>query len=271
MFPLVGPDYPKAADELAARIQAGLGELLTFPRGQTVVVIQGGSYPDFENVKVNLTGASVNGAVPPPPPKPTGPREPGPTAAELHIVGKPINYQGRGINLELTASGAKFDLSHDEKGRAMLVAREAEGGNVVLDIAAADLQFILKTAATEAAKKKGVSIQDLDVNLTNQGPRTVDVQVRVKAKKMVMSGTVVVKGRLEIDDALVAKVSNLSCDGQGVMGNMAAGMIQGALRAQEGRRFLLTNFSLGALALRDVKISTANGLSISAAVGRKSA
>ena len=269
MFPLVGPEYPKAADELAARIQAGLGELLTLPKGQTVVVIQGGEYPDFENVKVNLTGATVNGAVPPPPPKPKGGRDPGPTAEELHIVGKPIKYQGRGINLELNASGAKFDLAHDDKGRAILVAREADSGNVALDIAAADLQYILKAAATEGAKQKGVSIQDLDVKLTNQGPRTVDVLVRVKAKKMVMSGTVIVKGRVEIDDALVAKISNLSCDGEGMMGNMAAGMIQGTLRSQEGRKFPLTSFSLGGLALKDVQISTANGLSITAEVGKK--
>ena len=61
MFPLVGPDYPKTGEELATRIQAGLTELLTFPQGHTVVVIQGGSYPQFEKVKVDLTGASVNG------------------------------------------------------------------------------------------------------------------------------------------------------------------------------------------------------------------
>src|SRR5207248_738702 len=114
-----------------------------------------------------------------------------------------------------------------------------------------------------------VTIQDLELKLVSQGPRTVDVQVRVKAKKLVMSGTVIVKGRLEIDDALVAKASNLSCDGEGMFGNMAAGMIQGTLRAQEGRRFPLTTFSLGGLALRDVRISTANGLSIAAEVGKK--
>jgi hypothetical protein len=269
MFPLVGPDYPKSGEELATRIQAGLGELLAFPQGKTVVVIQGGRYPQFEKVKVDLTGASIISAAPPPPPKPQGQRDPGPTAAELRIVGKPIRYQGRGINLELNATGAKFDLSHDEKGRALLVAREADGGNVAFDIAAADLQFIVKSAATEAAKQKGVSIQDLDVKLSNQGPRAVDVQVRVKAKKLVMSGTVTVKGRIEIDDALVAKVSNLACEGEGMMGNMAAGMIQGPLRAQEGRRFPLTTFSLGGLSLRDLQISTANGLSITAEVVKK--
>jgi len=269
MFPLVGPDYPKSGEELATRIQAGLGELLNFPPGRKAVDIEGGTYPNFEKVTVDLSGSSVKGTVPPPPPKPKGSRDPGPSAAELRIVGRPINYQGRGINLELNASGAKFDLSHDEKGRALLVAREAERVNVAFDIAAADLQFILKAAATELAKQKGVTIQDLGVKLTNQGPRTVDAEVRAKAKKLVMSGTVTVKGRVEIDDALVAKVSNLSCDGQGMMGNMAAGFIQGALKSHEGQRFPLTTFSLGGLALRDLQISTANGLHITAEVGKK--
>jgi len=269
MFPLVGPDYPKSGQELAQRIQSGLTELLTFPPGRNVVVIQGGSYPAFENVKVDLTGASINGSVPPQPPKPTGQRDPGPTTAELHIVGRPIRYQGRGINLELNATGAKFDLSHDETGQALLVAREAETGNFALDIAAADLQFILKTAATEAARQKGITIQDLDVKLISQGPRMVDVEIRVKAKKLMMTGTFAVRGRVEVDEALVAKISNLSCDGQGIFGNMAAGMIQVALRAQEGRRFPLTSFSLGGLALCDLQISTTDGLRITAEVGKK--
>src|SRR5689334_19997394 len=104
MFPLVGPDYPKSGEELATRIQSGLGELLTFPSGRKVVALEGGTYPSFEKVTVDLSGSSVNGTVPPPPPKSKGARDPGPSAAELRIVGKPIKYQGRGINLELNAS-----------------------------------------------------------------------------------------------------------------------------------------------------------------------
>jgi hypothetical protein len=269
MFPLAGAEYPRTSEELAAALQEGLGEVLKFPAGHIAVVTEGGVYPAIEKVKVDLSGASVAAAAPPPPPKPRGEREAGPTVGELAVVGKPILYQGRPIEFELNARGAKFDFARDERGKAMLVAREAESGNVAVNIAGEDLKYILRTAAAEGARRQGVTIQDLDVKLTNQGPRTVDANVRAKARKMVMSGTVTLRGRVDIDDALVATVSNLSCAGEGMMGNMAAGMIQGVLRSYEGKRFPLTTFSMGGLALRDLQISTATGLRVTAAVGRK--
>jgi len=269
MFPLAGKDYPESSDELAESIQEALSEVLTFPKNGDVVKITGGTYPDFKSVKVDLSGATVSTDSPPPPPKPKGKREPGPSAEKLNVIGKPIHYKDSEANVELTATGVRFDYAHDAKsGNAMLVLADAEGGHVVFSVDKDDLQSLLLAAASVGAKQQGVTIQDLQAKFTSDGPRTLDAEVRVKAKKMVMSGTVVLKGRVDIDDALVATVSNLAATGEGMMGNMAAGMLQGKLREAEGKKIPLTTFSLGDLTLKDLKISTDKGLKISADVGK---
>jgi len=226
--------------------------------------------PLLASVKVDLTDARIKTESPPPPPrKPAGDRQPGPTVERLNVFGKPIRFPDGTANFDLSATDATFDFARDVQSRPLLVLTGAQSGHVDFSIGAADLQSLLRAAATAGAKLQGVTIQDLQVTLTSQGPRTIDAVVRVKAKKMMMSGAVILRGRVGIDDALVATISNLSCTGEGMMGNMAAGMIQAKLRQFDGKQIPLTTFSLGELALRDLKISTDNGLRVTADVGKK--
>src|SRR4029079_16222188 len=118
------------------------------------------------------------------------------------------------------------------------------------------------------AKQQGVTVQDLSVNLTSEGDRSVEAEVRVKAKKLMMSGVIHVRGKLDVDDELNATVSDLSCKGEGVVGSMAAGLIQGKLQEYNGRRIPLMAFSLGDVSLRDLKIDTKGGLHVTAKFGK---
>jgi hypothetical protein len=98
----------------------------------------------------------------------------------------------------------------------------------------------------------------------------VAVEVRVKAKKMIMSGVINVKGRLDLDDELNATVSGLSASGEGVIGTMASGFLQNKLKAYEGKKFPLMAFSLGDTTLRDLNISAKGAnLQVSASFGSK--
>ena len=269
MFPLAGKDFPKSSDELAAAIEKALSEVLTFPTKGSVVTVKGGAYPNLRQVEVDLSGAKLATNEPPPPPKPRGKRQPGITVDKLDVVGKPIRYQESEADLELNARGVSFDFAHDTAGNAMLVLKEAEDGRVQVKVDKDDLQSMLRAAASTAAKQQGVTIQDLQVNLASEGPRSIGGEVRVKAKKLMMSGTVTIKGKVDIDDDLVATLSGLSSTGEGVVGSMASGFLQGKLRQVEGKRIPLMAFSLGDVSLSDLKISLKNALQISAEFGRK--
>ena len=186
---------------------------------------------------------------------------------KLEILGHPIRYEKSGLDLDLNGRKVKLDFAKDKTGKPMLVLADAEKGDVSAKISKADMQAVLLSVATLAAKQQGVTIQDLKVDLTSEGKRSVAAEARVKAKKLMMSGVVVIKGKLDVDDELNATVSGLSCTGEGMIGSLAAGMVGNKLKAYEGKRIPLMAFSLGNVTLRNLKIAVNGSLQVTAAFG----
>jgi hypothetical protein len=267
MFPLSGKSFPTTGDELTTAIQDALEDVLTFPKKGAAVKLTGDDFPAIKSLKIDLSGATVNPDNPPPAPKPKGKRTPGITLAALDVAGHPILYEKSKADLELKAKSLTFDFAHDAKGNALLVLTDAKDGHVNVKISKDDLRAALLAAASAAAKSQGVTIQDLDVTLESDGPRALAAEVRVKAKKMIMSGEVTIRGRADISDDLVATLSNLSCTGQGMIGGMAAGFLQGKLKSYDGKKIPLMTFSLGDVTLQDLKVTTKPQIQLSATFG----
>jgi hypothetical protein len=202
-------------------------------------------------------------------PQSAGDRQPGITVGHLDVTGRPVYYEQGKAELELNASGLCFDFAHDAKGSALLVLTDAKDGHVHVKIGKDDLRAMLLAAASAAAKSQGVTVQDLDVNVDATGDRSIATVVRVKAKKMFMTGVVTVRGKAAVDDNLVATLSDLACTGEGAVGGIAAGFLQSKLQSYNGKKFPLMTFSLGDVALRDLKISTRDAVELSAEFGRK--
>lgn len=269
MFPLAGKDFPTSRDQLAKAIQEAMSKYLTFPRKGSVVTAEGGTWPDIKRARLDLSGARVIGDELPMPPRPEGKRQPGVTVSQLEVVGQPIHAQNSQLNLSLEASSVRLDFARDTEGKPMLVLKEADQGHLEVEIGRDDIQSLLRAAVTAAAKQHGVAVQDLQVNLQSQGPRSIGGDVRIKAKKLVMSGTMHIRGRVDIDDNLVATLSNLSASGEGVIGTMAAGFLSPKLKQNDGKRIPLMAFSLGDVSLHDLNIKTDRGLEVTAHFGRQ--
>src|SRR5688572_3496575 len=106
MFPLAGKEFPSSGDELATAIGEALGDVFELPgKNGSGVNIAGGKFPALKTVKINLNGATVSATEPPPKPKPTGKRQPGPHVDKLEITAQPINYEQTKLNLKVTGSG----------------------------------------------------------------------------------------------------------------------------------------------------------------------
>jgi len=86
---------------------------------------------------------------------------------------------------------------------------------------------------------------------------------------MVMSGVVTITGKADVDDDLVATLSELSCKGEGVIGTMAAAFLQEKLKKANGKKVPLMTFSLGDVSLRDLTISTGKNIEINARFGKE--
>lgn len=268
MFPLAGKAFPTNAEELETSIRSALDEVLTFPKKGTPVEIDAPKYPTIKRLKVDLSDAKVSVKEPPPQPKPSGKRQTGIEVDQLDVQGHPVQYESSKVNFDLKGKQVTFEFAHDKKGKALLVLTDADQGHVDVKVTKADLQSLALAAASLAAKQQGVTIQDVNVDLKSEGKRAVSATVKVKAKKMMVGGTVNLAAKVVVDDALNATLSDLSCSGEGMIGTMVAGFVQPKLKEYNGKKIALMAFSLGDLALRDLKIDVKDGLHVTAAFGK---
>jgi hypothetical protein len=267
MFPLLRTTAPQSVDELWQAIVKSLSEMFLFGDPKSVVQISGGAWPALDRMVVNLSGAVLKVSQPPPKPQPGSSRQAGISVDQFEVIGRPIRYEQNQLQLELKARAVRFDFAPDNNGQIIALLAGARDGRVDVSIGRADLQAALLAGATAAAKAHGVAIQDVQMDLQSRGPRSLTASVRVKAKKSIVSGTVVIRGNIDVDDNLVATVSNLHCSGEGVFGTMAAAMLNPKVRSFEGRSFPLMALSLGDVHLRDLKIDPSDPIRVSAEFG----
>ena len=270
MFPLAGKAYPKSVEELSNALVTAMEQMLRFPQRSRVVVVSGGAYPALDRVKIDLTDAMVVTETLPPRPEPAGESSPGITVASLDIVGQPIRHQAAKVTFVLRARGLSFDFARDADRAPMLLLKSAQAGEVGVDVTRQDLQSLVSAAAAMVVKPHGITIQDLQLSLTNLGPQALTAEVRVKAKKAFVSGALLLRGRVDIDDELIATLSNVAVTGDGMIGKLAAGALKGKLAEVEGEKIPLTTFSLGDVRLHDLKVSTESGLQVNAVFGSRS-
>lgn len=269
MFPLATKDFPASSDDLAAAINDALAEVFKVPNGVGAVSISGAAkFPAIKSMTIDLDGAHINATKAPPKPVGTGrKRQPGPRVEKLELSAQPIQYEKAKLNLKVSATGLRFDFDRDKKGKPVLVLTDAKTGKVDARISKADIEALLTEAATLAAAQQGITIQQLELDLKAAGPRSVHANVRVKAKKLLMTGVLHITGKLDIDDELNATVSDLDAIGDGIIGSAAAGIVKGKLKPFDGTTVPLMAFSLGDVALRDLKIDLKKDLHVTAAFG----
>jgi hypothetical protein len=266
MFPLAAKTFPESAEELKDAINNALAEFFDLPSEGSGASVSG-EPESIKSVKIDLDDAEVRAGRPPPKLKGTGKRSPGPKVQKLDLSAQPIKYDQAKLFLKIAASGLEFEFDRDRKGRAMLVLTNAKSGKVDARISKSDIEALATEAATRIAADQGIKVQEMDLKLRSLGPRSLAADVRIKAKKIV-SGVIQITGRLDIDDELTATLSDLECRGEGLVGSAVSGVVQSKLELYNGKTIPLMAFSLGDVALRDIKLDLARkGLHVTADFG----
>jgi hypothetical protein len=270
MFPLSGRGFPDSPDALAEAIRGALADV--FDIGDDAVRVTAapaGGFPRVRELSITLDDTAIDATNPPPKPAPAGQRQPGIEVDRLHVSGKRLRYEDSKLDIALDAKDVKLDFAKDKKGRPLLVLSDAADGHAEAKISKADLRALVMSAASAAAKQQGVTVKDIELDLRSDGPRSVELEARVEAKKAFVSGVVRLAGRADVDDELNATLSDLSCTGEGMIGKMASGFLQAKLQEFNGRSFPLMAFSLGDVTLRDLKVDAKAGLHVKATFGSR--
>ena len=127
-----------------------------------------------------------------------------------------------------------------------------------------DLEDAITQIAKREASKQGVTVEEVRLNFRQLGPRALEVEGNVRAKKMFFVTTIRITGKLEINEQLIADISDLNCAGEGAIGSMACAFITPQLAKLNGQSFPLAALVSSEVSLRDARLSAAERLSITA-------
>jgi hypothetical protein len=264
MFPLHSKTFPPDAAALRDALEESLRRVVTAP--SQIVTVEDRCYPDINVIRVSLDGGRTIWRPPKPLPS-TGAVEATLRVGKFEISGRPILVERAAIDLACNARDVQISCGRDANGDVVLVLKNAAEGNVEIVAAVAELESVLLAGAKAEAAKQGITIEDVKLELRSRDKRALEVQVEVRARKMFLSATVCLRGEVEIDDQLNARLSGLSCDGEGPLGSLACNFLGPHLERFNHREFSLLALPLGEVQLRNISIAAGDKLTVSAQFG----
>jgi hypothetical protein len=264
MFPLTTTTLPASANDLADALNVSLRSVFDVPREP--VSVQDLAYPHLASLKVALDGAKLRGQ-PPAPPRVLSESTPALTVDSFAAAGAGMSVGPAAIDFSLSAQSVILNQAPGRNGNIVLLLHQAANGRVEIFTSPRDLEALIAEVAHAEAGKHGVSIDNVQLSLRSQGPRSLAAEVRVRAKKLFMSASLRLTGRVDLDEELTARISGLDCVGDGAIASMACGVLKPHLQKLNGREFPLMSLPLGEVRLRDVRIAVGDKLSVTAEFG----
>jgi len=250
MLPLAGAALPTDSTSLALALANGFRLHGLEPRQ---IRASGDAWPNVEQLTIDLTGAEASRALRPPEhPRPSG-GEIAITSFELRA--EPIYLEKIPVRILAAFSSAQAAFSQAANGALFLRLLQAASGEVETSVTHAEMERGLLALASEAAAKHGAEVKSTHLELETPTPRTLVFRAAVTAKVFIMKTTVRVRGRIDLDDALNARLSGLAADGDGMLASIVQGSLRPHLARLESQTFALGALVAGGLRVSDVSIS----------------
>jgi hypothetical protein len=261
MFPLKTDTLPANAADLARSLNESLRDLFQLPNDP--VTIREISYPHLASLAVALDGAQLRGQ-PPPVPSPAGESTPALTVDSFTAKGSQVSIGPAAIDLALEAQDVQLHRATDSHGNIVLMLYSAADGRIEVSAARADLEALIAEVAKTEAAKHGVAIDNVQLSLRSNRPRSLAAEVRLRAKKLFLSTSLRITGQVDLDEELNARISGVNCTGEGAIAGIACGVLKPHLENMDGRKFSLLSLPLGEVRLRDVRIAAGERVSLAA-------
>lgn len=269
MFLLLRPDLPQEPEAFAAALDEGLRAFLSRP--EPMVAVRGDDTRSLESISVDLSGARAESWRVPARPQLSS-LQPAISVDKLSVNAEPLSLFGAEVNLRLAAVEVQLQQARQPDDTLVLILHRARAGNLRIEAARAQLEQLVTRAAGTLARKQGVTIDGIKLDLTQPQPRVLDAIVTVAARKLLFRPVLRLSGRIAVADDLVATISNLNCTGDGAIASLACAAITPQFGKIEGRAFPLSALPLGEVQLRDVALDlVGDRITITANFGEHSA
>lgn len=266
IFPLSPGALPRSRQELDDSLTRGWDKAMKVPDSSKLVEIQGEKYPALDSIRIDLSEATL-------PPgksekmKPSNKPQTQLGVAHFDLVGQPLLCNRAKLNLSVSAADARLDLERDRGGKPIMLLSEAKDASLSFDATRADLERILLADLRTAASPYGVEIVSASLYLSADTERSVSVDLHVVTRFALIPAGMRFRAHVDIDDAMNARLTGLTCDGDEVLGPLIVGLLRPGLAKYDGKSRPLISFPSGKMHLRDVKIRVDDSVHLNAAFG----
>ncbi len=268
MFPLASDTFPQTSDELAASLIEGWKRtpLLLPPDSQPVTAV--GAPPVMAALTINLSNASIDPKRKTVSPARNAKVEGTMRVGRLELHGDAIRINQSFINLGMTADEARLDLRRDKAGKPQLALVEAKSGQMTFSATQRDIEDLMLAGAKQGAGRMGLSVQSLRLNFVAENDRTLQVKMRLGTKFTFVGAGLNFTARVAIDDDMNARLTDLSCSGDDVLGPLIINFIRPALKKVNNSQRPIMSFPGSEMRLHDVRFAVDDALHVKATFGR---
>lgn len=271
IFPLGRGPLPGSGDELADSLTRGYRSSLRFPDNADIVQTDGNRFPALRSLRIMLDNGIIQTNKDPrknPPLKPTGKVERHLDVRHFDLNAEPLVREEGKLNIRMSATDARLDVEHDEKGRPLLLLGDARSASLDLHMTRQDLERMLKSDLNDLTIKYGVAVMGVKLSLDAKDDRSIDLDLHVSARVAIVPAGMRFTAHVDIADDMSAKLSHLKCEGDEALGFLIVNLIRPGLKKYEGMSRQVVAFPSGDLALKSVKIVGGDEIGISAKFGR---
>jgi hypothetical protein len=264
MFALGGDVFPHDNASLVAALNSGL---VAAGLGGDAVAIEG-DFPSLGALRIDLTGAqmerqgSLHSA--------HGPVTGGFFARVVEIVAAPARLSEVPVQMRLHAEDCVVAFGTATDGTRVARLQKCSSGSVEASVVISDIEATLLGLARNAAAEHGAEVQSVRLAVEAKNPREVALTATAVAKAMFFTATLTIGGCCEIDAEGNARLSGITCTGDGMIANLAASKLRPRLAEWEGRAFPIAPLLPEGQRLEDVVITTGTTLTIRAPIGNGS-
>jgi hypothetical protein len=268
VFPFAAEDLPDNAGDFAAAMSRGYRKALKLPEDSSVVVAEGGVYPKVDTLKIDVCDAVIDPERKARKPSDRKPTSPALDAAHFEMLGHRMSVERATVNMDLVATDARLLLAKDDKGKPLLVLGGASSGRMSMEVSLDDVERLLLIAARKGGRPYGLAVDRARLNMiVDETGHVVRVDLKLSTRFGVVPAGLRFRARLDIDDNLNGKLSELAVSGDDVLGPLMSGLIRPFLAKYDGKTRPLMNFPATDMHLRGIDIAADRSLRVKADFG----
>ena len=267
VFPLGAGSMPHDSQQLVDSLAEGWTRSIVLPDPARAVSIAGGAFPAITALTIDLSEGQLRTGRKKEKIKLSNRVEENLDVDRLEVRGQPLLLHHAKLNMSITATAAQLSMERDKKGRPLMMLANARSGTLDFDVSQKDVETLLLQNARETASKYGITVESTKVKLTPETPRSVQASLHISTKVAFIPAGMLFRAHVVVDDAMNAKITGLTVDGDEALGPIIVGLLRPALSKYNGQTRPLVSFPAGSLQLRDVAIRVDDSLHLTAKFG----